>query len=106
MTLSIHGVSSFTCTRRVALIAKERNVPYELVPVNFATGEHKQPAYIEHQPFGQVPYIVVRLSPITKAPQMFMASDGSPTSSKRTDSSCLNHALSAATLQRRDPAQS
>jgi hypothetical protein len=39
-----------TCTRRVALIAKELNVPYEL----------KQPPHLQHQPFGQIPYISVR----------------------------------------------
>jgi len=57
MAFKLHGVSTFTCTRRVALIAKERNIPYEFVPINFATAEHKQPAHVEHQPFGQVPYI-------------------------------------------------
>jgi glutathione S-transferase len=62
----LHGTSLSTCTRRVALIAKERNIPYELVTINFATGENKQPAHVEHQPFGQVPYIVVRLSLLTK----------------------------------------
>ncbi|KAH9977470.1 glutathione S-transferase [Russula compacta] len=53
----LHGAAKSTCTRRVALIAKERNIPYELVPVNFAVAEHKQPAHLAHQPFGQVPYI-------------------------------------------------
>jgi hypothetical protein len=42
------------------MIAKERNIPYELILVNLETGEHKQPAHLEHQPFGQVPYIAVR----------------------------------------------
>jgi len=46
-----------TCTRRVAVIAKERNIPYELIQVNLQGGEHKQPAHLAHQPFGQVPYI-------------------------------------------------
>lgn len=32
-------------------------MPYEIVPVNFLTGEHKSPAHLEKQPFGQVPYI-------------------------------------------------
>jgi glutathione S-transferase len=49
-----------TCTRRVGLIAKERNVPYEVVTVKLAEAEHKQPPYLQHQPFGQIPYIVVR----------------------------------------------
>ena len=60
MALKVHGVSMATCTRRVALIAKERNVPYELVTVDFMKAEHKQPPHLQHQPFGQVPYIVVR----------------------------------------------
>ena len=61
-SFKLHGVSQATCTCRVALIAKERNTPYELVPVDFSNGEHKQASYTVHQPFGQVPYVVVRLS--------------------------------------------
>jgi glutathione S-transferase len=52
-----------TCTRRVALIAKELNVPYELIPVDLLVAEHKQPPHLEHQPFGQIPYISVRHFP-------------------------------------------
>ena len=52
-----------TCTRRVALIAKERNIPYEVNIVDLAKGEHKDVSYRAHQPFGQVPYITVSLSP-------------------------------------------
>ncbi|KAI0263540.1 thioredoxin-like protein [Gloeopeniophorella convolvens] len=57
VTFRLHGVSVSTCTRRAALIARERNIPYELVPVNFKVREHKQAPHLEHQPFGQVPYI-------------------------------------------------
>jgi len=60
MTLNIHGNPATSCTRRVILIAKERNIPYEFIPVDFTTREHKQPAHLEHQPFGQVPYLTVR----------------------------------------------
>jgi glutathione S-transferase len=60
MAFTLHGSSEFTCTRRVALIAKERNVPYRLITVDVKGGEHKQPAHLKHQPFGQVPYIIVR----------------------------------------------
>jgi glutathione S-transferase len=49
-----------TCTRRVALIAKELNLPYELIPVDLMVAEHKQPPHLQHQPFGQIPYISVR----------------------------------------------
>ncbi|KAH9992151.1 glutathione S-transferase-like protein [Russula vinacea] len=58
MVFTLYGHSEVACTRRVALIAKERNVPYKLVTVDVKGGEHKQPAYLKHQPFGQVPYII------------------------------------------------
>ncbi|KAI0301306.1 glutathione S-transferase [Russula brevipes] len=58
MVVKIHGFSISTCTRRVAVIAKERNVPYELVSVDIPGGEHMQPPHAEHHPFGQIPYMV------------------------------------------------
>jgi glutathione S-transferase len=60
MAIKLHGASLSTCTRRVALIAEERNLKYELIPVDFKVTEHKQPAHLQHQPFGQIPYITVR----------------------------------------------
>jgi glutathione S-transferase len=63
MAFKLHGAPPSTYTRIVALIAKERNIPYEFVPINFRTSEQKQPTYLEHQPFGQVPYISVRYGP-------------------------------------------
>jgi len=48
-----------TCTRRVAVIAKEHNIPYEYVQIDLMKAEHKQAGYLEHHPFGQVPYIVL-----------------------------------------------
>ncbi|EGO03796.1 hypothetical protein SERLA73DRAFT_175447 [Serpula lacrymans var. lacrymans S7.3] len=57
MTLKIYGVSMSTCVRRVALICKEKNVPYEIVPIDFSKAEHKSASYLEKQPFGQIPYI-------------------------------------------------
>jgi glutathione S-transferase len=47
-----------TCTKRVAVVATEIGVPYELVVVNLMKSEQKAPEYMEKQPFGQVPYIV------------------------------------------------
>lgn len=58
MVFKIHGAAFSTCTRRVALVLREFNIPYELVSVNFATAEHKSEEFRKHQPFGQVPYIV------------------------------------------------
>ena len=58
MTIHLYGASLSTCTRRVAAVAKEVGVDYVLHPIDFSKGEHKAPAFLEHQPFGQVPYIV------------------------------------------------
>ncbi len=63
MAFKLHGASLSTCTRRVALIAKERNLQYEVIPVDFKVAEHKQPPHLQHQPFGQIPYITVRYFP-------------------------------------------
>ncbi|KAF9231970.1 glutathione S-transferase [Melanogaster broomeanus] len=57
MVLKLHGFPLSTCTRLVALICKEKDIPYELIAVDLMKGEHKSPAFKEHQPFGQVPYI-------------------------------------------------
>jgi len=47
-----------TCARRVLTTAEELGLSYELVPVNFAAGEHKSAEYLEkHQPFGQIPVL-------------------------------------------------
>jgi glutathione S-transferase len=61
----LYGAPLSTCTRKVAMIAIERNIPYEVVVVDLMAGEHKQPAFLEHQPFAQVPYIVVRHFPLS-----------------------------------------
>jgi glutathione S-transferase len=56
--LKLYGASNATCTRRVATVLYELKVPFELIEIKFAEGEHKSPAYLEKQPFGQIPYIV------------------------------------------------
>lgn len=44
-----------TCTRKVLFTLNETHTPYELTVVDFAKGEHKMPAHLAHQPFGQLP---------------------------------------------------
>lgn len=61
MVLKVYGFPVSLATKRVTLILKELNVPYEFIFVDFPAGAHKSPAYMEYQPFGEVPYIV-RLS--------------------------------------------
>ncbi|KAG1900940.1 glutathione S-transferase [Suillus fuscotomentosus] len=55
--VKLYGFSGSTCTRLVALICKEKDVPYELTSVNLAKGEQKATSHTAIQPFGQVPYI-------------------------------------------------
>ncbi|OBZ68023.1 hypothetical protein A0H81_11995 [Grifola frondosa] len=57
MVLTLHGHPMSTCTQRVAVILKEKNVPFKFVVVDFEKGEHKSPSFVSIQPFGQVPYI-------------------------------------------------
>ncbi|KAF8516161.1 glutathione S-transferase [Hysterangium stoloniferum] len=57
MVLTIYGFAPTAGTRRITLICKELNIPYEFVVVDLAAREHKTPAYLEKQPFGQVPAI-------------------------------------------------
>ena len=60
-SFKLYGFQRSTCSSRVALIAKERNIPYEYIHVDLSKGEQKQASYLEHHPFGQVPYVVVRV---------------------------------------------
>ncbi|KAI0696180.1 glutathione transferase [Cytidiella melzeri] len=58
MVLKLVGNPISTCTRRVALVLKEKKVPFEFVTVDIRKREHKLPDYLEKQPFGQIPYII------------------------------------------------
>jgi glutathione S-transferase len=53
--LKIFGHPMSTCTRKVLMTLAETNTPYELVVVDFAKNEHKQPAHLRRQPFGRIP---------------------------------------------------
>ncbi|KIY68878.1 thioredoxin-like protein [Cylindrobasidium torrendii FP15055 ss-10] len=57
MVLKLYGFPAATCTRRVATVLFEKKVPFEFHTIDLTTGAHKAPAYLEHQPFGQTPYI-------------------------------------------------
>jgi glutathione S-transferase len=53
--MKIFGHPGSTCTRKVLTTLHETATPFELVVVDLAKGEHKQPAHLARQPFGQVP---------------------------------------------------
>jgi len=53
--VKLYGATlSWNVTRCVAAL-EEAGVEYELVPVDFGTGEHKGPDHLARNPFGQVP---------------------------------------------------
>lgn len=53
--MRIFGDSNSTNTRKVLTTLAELELPYELVHVDFARGEHKQEPHLQLQPFGQMP---------------------------------------------------
>uniref|UniRef100_A0ACD5W197 Uncharacterized protein n=1 Tax=Avena sativa TaxID=4498 RepID=A0ACD5W197_AVESA len=53
--VKLYGATmSWNVTRCVTAL-EEAGVEYELVPINFGTGEHKSPEHLARNPFGQVP---------------------------------------------------
>lgn len=55
--IKLFGDLGSTCTRKVLTVLAETKTPFELTVVELAKGEHKQPAQVARQPFGQVPAI-------------------------------------------------
>lgn len=53
--MKIFADSRSTNSRKVLATLAELGVPYELVHVDFALGEHKREAHVSRQPFGQIP---------------------------------------------------
>ena len=58
MVFKLYGVYRSPWVRLVAAVLNEKQVPFELISVDLANGEHKSPEYLAKHPFGQVPYIV------------------------------------------------
>jgi len=53
--LRIHYHPLSTYSRRVLIALAEKNIAHELVPVDMAKKEHRQPAYLAFNPYGRVP---------------------------------------------------
>jgi glutathione S-transferase len=53
--VKIFGNPGSTCTRKVLATLAEKQQTAELVVIDLAKGEHKQPEHLARQPFGQVP---------------------------------------------------
>lgn len=57
MTIKLYGVAGSTCTKRVLTTLVEKQVPYELITIDFAKAEHKGVEYLKKQPFGKIPVL-------------------------------------------------
>jgi glutathione S-transferase len=53
--MKVFGHPMSTCTRKVLTTLHETATPFELVMVDFAKGEHKQPAHLARHPWGRIP---------------------------------------------------
>ena len=61
MVFKLYGSYASPYVRLVAAVLLDKQVPFELVPVDLANGEHKSPEYLSKHPFGQIPCIVCYL---------------------------------------------
>ena len=55
--MKLYGHPMSTCTRKVLTVLAEKGHKADFNVVDFTKGEHKQAAYLAHQPFGVVPYL-------------------------------------------------
>ncbi|KAL9435714.1 hypothetical protein AB3S75_021893 [Citrus x aurantiifolia] len=53
--IKVHGAAMSTAAQRVFTCLYEKELDFEFVPVDMASGEHKKEAYLSLNPFGQVP---------------------------------------------------
>lgn len=53
--LKLYGSLMSTATMRATVCLVEKELEFEFVPVNMATGDHKKEPFISLNPFGQVP---------------------------------------------------
>ena len=58
MVFKLYGIYKSPWVRLAAAVLKEKQVPFELLSVDFNDKKIKSPEYLEKHPFGQIPYIV------------------------------------------------
>ena len=56
----LHGIALSGPTYKVGLMLTLAGEPFDYVHVNMMQGEHKQPAYLSRQRYGQVPLLIDR----------------------------------------------
>ncbi|OVA04856.1 Glutathione S-transferase [Macleaya cordata] len=57
MVVKVYGPAIASASRRVLACLIEKEVEFEIIPIDFMKGEHKQPDFLKLQPFGVVPVI-------------------------------------------------
>ncbi|KAI3692962.1 hypothetical protein L6452_32787 [Arctium lappa] len=57
MVVKVYGPIRAACPQRVLACLLEFGVDFELINVDLDSNEHKQPEFLQKQPFGQVPVI-------------------------------------------------
>lgn len=53
--VKVYGPTLSTAVSRVLACLLEKDVEFQLIPINMSKGEHKKPDFLRMQPFGQVP---------------------------------------------------
>ncbi|BAF10800.1 glutathione S-transferase F11 [Oryza sativa Japonica Group] len=53
--VTVYGPMISPAVARVAACLLEKDVPFQVEPVDMSKGEHKSPSFLKLQPFGQVP---------------------------------------------------
>ncbi|KAJ4873975.1 hypothetical protein Rs2_44261 [Raphanus sativus] len=54
-SIKVHGVPMSTATMRVLAALYEKDLDFELIPVDMRAGAHKQEPFVSLNPFGQIP---------------------------------------------------
>lgn len=54
-TVKVYGPPMSTAVSRVLACLLEKDVNFQLLPVNMSKGEHRTPEFLKLHPFGQVP---------------------------------------------------
>ncbi|KAF5350518.1 hypothetical protein D9756_008530 [Leucocoprinus leucothites] len=57
MVLKFYGYTHSTAAKIVAMVLREKQIPYEYIPIDLGTRENRASEYLALQPFGQVPTI-------------------------------------------------
>ena len=57
MAVKLYGAAHSTCTRRVMTALEEKEVRYQLIPINLTKHEHETAGFRTKHPFGKVPVL-------------------------------------------------